>query len=119
MIRSTLSSKNKSKNSKSWVAFVDYTKEDLIQHVDHWKNIQGLNGDFMEIHHINYRSKSQWQEPGDPEWRKLWFLSNLLPLTMSSHDAVHREDYTSLHPEVRRHILKMRGRDDVSMSEMP
>jgi len=119
IVRSTLLGRGKSKNSKSWVIFVDYTKKDLIDHVDYWKEIQGLNGDPVEIHHINYRSESLWKEPGDSEWRGLWSLSNLLPLTKSSHNAVHREDYTSLHPEVRRHILKMRGRDDVSMSEMP
>lgn len=112
IIRLTLLKGGKSKNLKSWITFVDYTKEDLIHHIDHWKDIQGLNGDFMEIHHILHRSESPWQEPGDPEWRKLWSLSNLLPLTRSSHNAVHRGDYSGLHPEVRGHILKMREVDE-------
>jgi len=107
-IRDTLKKRRFSKNKSKWETYVDYSFIDLCKYIDFWKGIQGLEDKQTEIHHINSRFESKWREPGDEEWCKLWQMKNLIPLTRKAHDAVHRGDYSDLHPKVKQHIMEMR-----------
>lgn len=70
------------KAGRSWRAFVDYTLEELMAHLERqfkpgmsWEN----KGDW-HIDHIIPRSSFEYSSPDDPEFRKCWSLSNLRPL---------------------------------------
>lgn len=103
-----LSSRGFTKGGASWVETVDYTKAELLAHLKRWLEVQGINGEATEIHHIWQVAwfRERWQEPGDRAWRKLWALENLIPVTKEDHQAIHRGDLDAVHPAVRSTILE-------------
>lgn len=111
IVRHTLNDRLLSKGGSKWESFVDFTFEELVIYINYWKTLQGLDGSQVEIHHINPRSESQWEIPGDEEWRRLWALENLIPLTRKAHDEAHAEKYENIHPDAAAYIKRTRKRD--------
>ena len=107
-LRSSLSHNDHSKNGRSWTTLVNFTEEELHKHINKWKEVQGIKKRF-DLHHIVYQSEIDWKEVGDNAWNKLWSLSNLMPLRKKDHQAVHSGDLSGIHPEVIKHINKIRG----------
>ena len=107
-LRHSLSHNDQSKNGRSWTTLVNFTEEELHKHINKWKEVQGIKKRF-DLHHIVYQSEIDWKEVGDNAWNKLWSLSNLMPLRKKDHQAVHSGDLSGIHPEVIKHINKIRG----------
>ena len=73
----------KAKNGRSWLNFVDYTIEELMNHLES-KFKQGMNwqnhGSVWHIDHIKPISLFKFSSPEDPDFKECWSLSNLQPL---------------------------------------
>jgi len=72
------------KRGRCWISLVDYTIEDLKNHLES-KFTDGMTwGAFLrgEIHidHIAPKSRFNYKTPSDPEFKVCWGLSNLQPL---------------------------------------
>ena len=72
----------KNKAGRSWRSFVDYTLEELMDHLERqflpgmtWEN----KGEW-HIDHIIPRSSFEYDSPDDPEFKQAWALTNLRPL---------------------------------------
>jgi len=90
-VRYALESKGQYKRGYTWESLVEFTLDDFLAHVEYWRKTQGISSDEMiEMHHINPVAGSEWQNPGDDEWRKLWALENLMPLRIIDHKEAHR-----------------------------
>lgn len=80
MIRSAI---RKGKEGKSWIFFVDYSLNQLIDHLQRQftpKMTWGNYGSYWHIDHITPRSYFKYTSPCDDEFRQCWKLSNLQPL---------------------------------------
>jgi hypothetical protein len=108
-IRDALKGRDYIKDKRHWEELVDFTLDELLEHVRYWKSIQGLSNQPIEIHHINEQAESIWRVLGDLEWRRLWALSNLMPLTYEDHKAAQCGDFSGLHPIVIEAIESKRG----------
>lgn len=72
----------KKKAGKSWRDFVDYSVEDLVQHLER-QFVDGMtwvNRGKWHIDHIVPRASFNYETPGDPEFKACWSLSNLRPM---------------------------------------
>lgn len=78
-----------SKQGKSCWNYVDYTKEELVKHIESqfepWMNWENHGKAILErrtwqIDHILPRSSFTYNHPTDPEFKKCWALENLRPL---------------------------------------
>lgn len=72
----------KNKAGKSWKTFVDYSLEELMQHLEK-QFLAGMNwenkGDW-HIDHIVPRTSFVYSSPDDAEFKAAWALSNLRPI---------------------------------------
>lgn len=83
-IRSSLQSKNLSKNGRHWEDLVGYTAQQLKKHIEehfkqgmNWSN-QGKKGWVLD--HIIPRKFFKYQSTDDVEFKYCWSLNNLQPL---------------------------------------
>jgi len=88
-ICSALKKRNLSKNNSSWIKLVDYTLEELKQHLEkqfepwmNWDNHGLYEKDKQKWHidHIKPQSLFEIKTAGDEEFKKCWALENLRPL---------------------------------------
>jgi hypothetical protein len=88
-INKDLKKRGSSKKGRSWTVLVDYTKEDLRQHLESlwepWMNWENHGPASTErrtwnIDHIFPKSKLIYENPEDDNFKKCWSLSNLRPL---------------------------------------
>jgi len=82
-IRNSLKKRGSSKGGSSWLDYVDYTLEQLAQHLEKqfddkmtWEN----QGSYWHIDHIISKATFNYTSPYDEEFKKCWALSNLQPL---------------------------------------
>ncbi len=83
-IYSALKKVKASKGGKSWKELVDYTPQDLKNHIESlftegmtWEKF--CNGEI----HLDHKIPKSWfkyESPNDPEFKKCWALENLQPL---------------------------------------
>jgi hypothetical protein len=71
------------KARREWKTLVDYTLEDLIEHLEgqfdkdmNWQNY----GSYRQVDHIKPRSLFKYTSPGELNFRECWALKNLQPL---------------------------------------
>ena len=90
-IRSSLNC-NGTKNEFHWEELVDFTLEELLEHLENqfdegmiWEN----HGDW-HIDHIRPISSFNFQSPEDPEFKECWCLENLQPLW--AEDNLRKKD---------------------------
>lgn len=108
LINEALRKKKQAKDGQRSLSLVKFSIDGLREWIEYWKKVQGIEGEPFDIHHINYRSESLWNTPGDKDWEDLWELENHIPLKVEDHMAVHRGDFKDIHPEVVEHIKKVR-----------
>jgi hypothetical protein len=82
-IRKSLKKRGSSKGGSSWLDYVDYTLEQLVEHLEKqftpemtWEN----QGSYWHIDHITAKASFNYTSPYDEEFKKCWALSNLQPL---------------------------------------
>lgn len=86
LITDRLKHRLSSKNGKSTFAFLPYTVDDLIKHLESlfapWMNWQnyGKQPGYWCIDHIYPDSKFNYKSVDDEEFQKCWALNNLQPL---------------------------------------
>ena len=97
-IRHSLKKRNSSKCGSNWSNYVDYTLEQLAEHLENqfddkmtWEN----QGSYWHIDHIIPVSRFNFTSPYDEEFKKCWALSNLQPLeaieNIRKHDKTMEE----------------------------
>jgi len=72
----------KKKEGRSWREFVDYSLEELMQHLER-QLLPGMtwgNQGEWHIDHIIPQSSFRFSSPDDPEFKACWALSNLRPM---------------------------------------
>jgi len=82
-IRQSLKSRGSSKGGSSWLDYVDYTLEQLAEHLEKqfddkmtWEN----QGSYWDVDHIIAKATFNYSSPYDEEFKKCWALDNLQPL---------------------------------------
>ncbi len=79
-VRRTL--RNGSKAGKSWKSILDFSVEDLIQHLEEQFD-SGMSWDNMDKWHIDHIlpvASFNFDSPDDEDFKECWALSNLQPL---------------------------------------
>lgn len=71
-----------SKDGAHWESLVDYTLDDLKQHLESqfWKNMSWDNYGKWHIDHIRPVASFDFQSPDDPGFKLCWALENLRPM---------------------------------------
>ena len=70
------------KKNSSWIKYVDWTVEELKEHLESnfLEGMSWANSGEWHIDHIIPKSWFKFKDEKDPEFRKCWSLNNLQPL---------------------------------------
>ncbi len=92
-INRCLKENNFNKNNTSWLDYVDYTINDLINHLESQfqDGMSWENRSMWHIDHIKPKSLFKYSSPNDEQFKECWALENLQPLWAFDNISKHNK----------------------------